>query len=228
MEEIKERIIKLLNVTTDRGATENEAMIAMSMATRLMIAHGIKQDELQQSEFVVEQSETTEVDYDWQEILAGAAGRLMGCTVLVTRGGGRKGFYYIGRRENHKAATDLWVFLVQQVERLYKVSMVPGMTQSMRANFRRTFKYACAVRVHNRATALIEEMKRGETPVFEGSTAVVVQNHFDKMKDEADEFLKKTGVQVGKARKRKAHRSGIGTAAGLMAGNSVQLRGVLR
>jgi len=228
-EEIKAKLIKLLNVTTDRGASEAEAATAMSMATRLMIAHGISQDELRQSAFVAGRSEQTQLDHDWQELCAGAAGELMGCVTIISTNRMTKdrGFYFVGRPENHKAAGDLFNYLADQVERFYKINLVPGMTQSARANFRRTFKFACASRVRHRAAQLVQEMKRGELKVSEGSTALVVQGHFDKLRDEADEFLKNT-VKLDKPKKARPRAGGIGTNAGLMAGNSVNLRGAIR
>ena len=227
-DEIKAKLFKLLNVTTDRGTSEAEAATAMSMATRLMIAHGISQDELRQSAFVAGRSEQTQLDHDWQELCAGAAGALVGCTTIIVtnRVTKERGFYFVGRPENHKAAGDLFNFLADQVERLYKVNLVPGMTQSARANFRRTFKFACASRVRHRAAQLVEEMKRGELSVGTGTNALVVQGHFDKLKEETDAFLAGT-VKLDKPKKQRPRAGGIGTNAGLMAGNVVNLRGAI-
>ena len=45
-ERVKEKIIKLLNVTRDRGASENEAMMAAERAAELMTHFDIEASEL--------------------------------------------------------------------------------------------------------------------------------------------------------------------------------------
>ncbi len=227
-EAIKEKIVKLLNLARDKGASEAEAATAMAMATRLMLTHGIQESELQQSKAVAGRSELTEADTDWQKVLAQAAGKLFGCMTLFSRSlNGAPAFFYIGRPENHDAAKLTFEYLCDQVERLYKTSLPRGMTQRDRANYRRTFKYACAGRVYYRAEALVEEMKRGQHLEGTGGTALVVQGYFDKLDDEVDEFLAKTGMNIRTSRA-KPRRAGLGTAAGQQAAESVNLRSALK
>ncbi len=229
-ETIKAKIAKMLAIAKDRGASEAEAATAMSMATKMMLLHGIQEAELQQSQEIAGRSENTELDRDWQEVIAQAAGDLFGCMTLLTRDRikGTPCFYYIGRPENHDAAKQTFNYLLDQVERLYKAGLPRGMVQSQRAQFRRTFKYACACRIGHRARELVEEMKRGEhTQEVLGGTALVVQGYFDKLADEVDEFLKSTGMQV-RMKRAKPRAAGNGTAAGLAAGNAVNLRSALR
>lgn len=227
MEDIKTKIVKLLNLAKDRGASENEAATAMAMATRLMIAHGIKESELQQSKAVAGRSEKTELDRDWQEILAHCAGNLFGCMTLFLKSDGKPMFYYIGRPENHDAAKQTFNYLCDQVESLYKTSLPRGMSQRDRANYRRTFKYACATRIYHRADLLIDEMKRGEhSREITGGTALVVQGYFDKLADEVDDFLKKSGMTI-RTKRSKPRAAGLGTLAGNQAGHAVNIRGAL-
>lgn len=227
-EEIKARIVKLLNLSRDRGASEAEAATAMTMATKMMLLHGIKESDLQTSKAVAGRSETTELERDWQEIIADISGKLFGCMTLLGKSlNGAPMFYYIGRPENHDAAKQTFNFLCDQVERLYKNGLPRGMSQRDRANFRRTFKYACASRIYHRGMGLIEEMKRGEhTQDVAGGTALVVQGYFDKLADEVDEFLKKAKMNI-RMKKSKPRATGLGSAAGHAAGNAVNLRGAL-
>lgn len=229
---IKEKILKLLNVKREHGSSEAEVNFAMAAASKLMLAHGISQSELHQSQAVAGRSETTEVDTDWQKVLAHCAGNLFGCMTLFSRSSssGAPVFYYIGRPENHDAAKQTFNYLCDQVERLYKISLPRGMTQRDRANYRRTFKYACANRVYHRADGLIAEMKRGEMTLeghAAGSTALVVQGYFDKLSDEVDEFLKKTNMTIRTIQPKVRH-AGLGTAAGRSAAESVNLRSTLK
>lgn len=200
----------------------------MAAASKLMLMHGIQQSELMQSKSVAGRSETTEIDTDWQKVAADAAGKLFGCMTLFSksRTNGIPVFYYVGRPDNHDAARQTFSYLCDQIERLYKNALPRGMTQKDRANFRRTFKYACAHRVYVRAVALVQEMSEQGTGE-EGGTALVVQNHFDKLADEVDTFLKDSGVNIRMVRP-KRRSAGLGTAAGFVAGDAVNLRGTLK
>jgi len=227
---MKVKVAKMLAIARDRGASEAEAATAMSMATKMMLLHGIKEAELQTSQEIAGRSENVELDRDWQEIIAQAAGNLFGCMTLLTRDRikGTPCFYYVGRPENHDAAKQTFNYLLDQVERLYKAGLPRGMVQSARAQFRRTFKYACACRIAHRARELVEEMKRGEhTTEVSGGTALVVQGYFDKLADEVDAFLASTGMKI-RTKQARPRASGNGTAAGLAAGNAVNLRSALR
>jgi len=227
-EQIKLKIAKLLNLARDKGASENEAATAMAMATKLMLMHGIAETDMHQSKTFADKSTTFEVDRDWMEVLVQASGKLFGCMTLKTKN--REGatvFYFIGRPDNHDAAIATYQFLSDQVERLYKTSLPRGLTQKARAEYRRTFKYACAVRVYHRAEDLIAEMSSKDNVAATGTTALVVQGHFEKLADEVDEFLKHTGMKIRVTRAR-PRSGGSGTMAGRMAGDSVNLRGTIR
>jgi len=229
-ESMKVKIAKMLAIAKDKSASEAEAATAMTMATKMMLLHGIKEAELQQSQEIAGRSENTELDRDWQEVLAQAAGDLFGCMTLLTRDRikGTPCFYYVGRPENHDAAKQTFNYLLDQVERLYKNGLPRGMKQGDRAKYRRTFKYACACRIGHRARQLVEEMKRGEhIQEVSGANALVVQGYFDKLADEVDAFLKSAGMQI-RMKKAKPRSAGIGTAAGYAAGNAVHLRSALR
>lgn len=229
-ETMKIKIAKMLAIAKNRGASEAEAATAMSMATKMMLLHGIQEAELQESQSIAGRSENTELDRDWQEICAHAAGNLFGCMTLFTKDSisGAPVFYYIGRPENHDAAKQTFNYLLDQIEGLYKAGLPRGMNQRDRANFRRTFKYSCASRVYHRAAELVAEMKRGEhTKEVVGGTALVVQGYFDKLKDEVDEFLKNVGMKI-RTKQSKPRAFGLGTASGAAAGNAVNIRSALR
>lgn len=227
---MKVKIAKMLAIAKDRGASEAEAATAMSMATKMMLLHGIREAELQTSNEVAGRSENTELDRDWQEIIAHASGNLFGCMTLFSKDKikGTPVFYFIGRPENHDAAKQTFNYLLDQVEGLYKAGLPRGLSQAHRANYRRTFKYSCASRIYHRAGELVEEMKRGEhTQEVSGGTALVVQGYFDKLADEVDAFLASTGMKI-RTKRSKPRSFGLGTAAGNAAGNAVNIRSALR
>ena len=109
-------------------------------------------------------------------------------------------YYIIGRQENREAAIKLFVYLHRQIEIWYKSYLQPGLTQSARAEFRRTFKYAAAMRLLGRGVEYIDSLKGDQSQVAVGHTALVVTNYFSEELLEAEKFLEKQGIKL-KSRK---------------------------
>jgi hypothetical protein len=196
----------------------------------MMARHGIDQASLGGAEAKAKIGDRiTQNFYPHQTILASAAATLYGCRPITYRTGSKHtGLEFIGRPENIGAAEDTFFWLMSQVENLYKDALLArtGMTQKQRSEFRKTFKEHCALRVFQRAKALIEEMQRNEQAASStGSTALVVRGHFEKLAAEVEDVMK--GMQLRAARPR-VIRHGSGSAAGYAAGDRVQLRKEIR
>ena len=58
-------------------------------------------------------------------------------------------------------------------------------------------------------------------------TRAELKGYFDKLADEVDNFLKKTGMNI-RVKRSKPRSAGLGTAAGRVAGDNVNLRSALR
>ena len=221
-EAILERIQKLLALANDKAATENEAATAMKMAMGLMARHNIEQSQLVDKKAAGVKEREIKIERDWWVQICGAAAKLYNCRHIRY---GTELIRFVGEPTNIEAALMTTKFLEDQVERLYVSSLPPGMTQSDRAKYRRTFKFACATRVNQRAWALMEELRESETAAQEatGSTALVVASMMDQQLAKADEFLAQKYGRLLKA-KTTARKSGSGTRAGLAAGDQVNLR----
>ena len=150
--------------------------------------------------------------------LANAAAYLYGCTAIFWKSG-KHGFAFVGRPDNTDAAEQTHLWLITQVDKLYKLHLTPGMTQRDRAEFRRTFKVACACRVAARAAELVRNPLMIAADIK--STALVVGDYFKQLKAENAIVLQEIGTRKSRAR---GLRSGSGTEAGLRAGDQVQLR----
>lgn len=197
----KERIKKLLNMTTENGCTEDESESAMRMAAGLATRIGIELESLRQSEPTAAQRKAIRKglnqEFKIHQVLAAqAAAVLYGCDIYVYDQG-KGGLYFIGREENVELTEQTSFWLMRQVELLYKQSLPKGMTQKARAEFRKTFKAACANRIHWRAVGLMKEMKENNQAAqsASGSNALVVQGYFDQLAQENRDYFKPTPEQ---------------------------------
>lgn len=222
-EAVVDRIKKLLRIgQVNSGATENEAAVAMQMASALMLKHGLEVnlDDDNKVEGAV-QGEFTKYDNDWQLQCAAAVGYLYSSRYVYKSGA--KWVAFVGRPDNIAAAQHTWSYLCAEVERLYKRNLPKGMSQEDRANFRRTFKFACARRLAARAWAIMEELRQDDVKAIAatGSRALVIVQSIDAQLAEADAMLKEAGTKIVK---HKPRADGLGTTMGRQAGNEVQLQ----
>lgn len=207
------------------GATEDEAANAMAMAMTLMAKFGI-QVSLEDGEDVnpVWGAATERDNYmSWHNECAGAAAVLYSARHMVVTGPNGYQFQFAGRPDNVGAAEVTFLWLCEQVEALYKEALPVGLSKKTRAELRRTFKYACSIRVRGRAWRMMQELKQNDQLAIAstGSTALVVQKHDETLTKEADGLIEE--VTGGKTLVVKPKKAGIGTKLGLDAGNRVQL-----
>lgn len=204
MEEIakaKAKIAKLMNMTVANGCSEDEQETAMAMAAAIATRLGIELASVQAAGAEPTKRKATKKAFnqEWKvhQVLAfQAAAKLYGCD-LYTYSNGKGGCYFVGREENIDLAEQTAFWLMRQVELLYKQNLPRGLTQSARAEYRRTFKAACAYRVNERAQKLMWEMRTNNATAQEatGSTALVVQDYFKTLAQENADFFAPTAEQ---------------------------------
>jgi hypothetical protein len=217
MSAIHDKIRKLLAVAHG-NANEAESEVAMKMAATLMAKHQITQDELGVTKEDVMEGDLFEMSDKWQFHAAHAAGVLYGATPVRTRDFGWVGF--VGRPSNINAAQDTMAYIVVQVEALYKAALPKGLTKRARAEFREDFKKACALRVYQRCLKIVDDLRR-EKDAVKGVNALVVQDHFKKMKEENEAFLSdRPPLKPSKALLTKQR---IGSFVGHKAGDLVEI-----
>lgn len=207
------------------GATEDEAANAMAMAMTLMAKFGIQVSLEEGEDSSPGWSDVTERDnyLMWHNECAGAAAVLYSCRHLIITTPNGKAFQFAGRPDNIDAAMVTFNWLCDQVEALYKEALPSGLSKKTRAELRRTFKYACAVRVRGRAWRMMQELRQNDQLALAstGSTALVVQTHDDTLVKEAESLINE--ASGGKTLMVRPKKAGIGTKLGLEAGNRVQL-----
>jgi len=188
----KTRIAKLLKMTVENGCSEDEAANAMRMAAGLAVKIGIELDAVRPAGApkpkIVEKRKYTMMKV-YESFCAEAAAVLYGVDCYAPNYG-KHGWWFTGREENVELAEQTMLWLVQQVEQLYKQTLPRGLSKRDRANFRGSFKDACGKRIYHRSVRLMRDMKTNERDAQSatGSTALVVANHFETLRLEIKEF----------------------------------------
>jgi hypothetical protein len=192
MSNIHNKLTALLNMTVERGATEDEAETAMRLAAALAAKHNIdlasiNKDAAKKAK-IMSKRNRDEISFH-QMYCAQAAADLMGVRFYVYNDG-KRGFEFIGREELVASAEQMMFWLFRQVEAIYKESLPKGLSQRERAEFRKTFKAACALRVRQRALALMRDLKTNSAAatIATGHNALVVAGYFDTLKEEIADF----------------------------------------
>lgn len=205
------------------GATEEEAASAMAMAMALMTKYGIDQSQLAGAEDEpIVKGNWSDADFlKWHLYTAQAAAFLYYCKTLQIPGKYKR-IQFIGKASNIQAAEMTFLWINDQVERLYKENLIPGLPKSTRAELRRTFKMACALRVRTRAWNIMQAMANDDALAIEmtGSTALVVKSHMEQEQAKTAAFVDAMNLKPAIYR---SNKSGIGTQMGFRAGDQVQL-----
>ena len=209
MTDIHSKISHLLELANN-NPSEDEAANAMDMARKLMMKYNIDQRDLG-TVSSVDYGEAHTLDRDYFKLL-GSAVKIMTGVSMVTFSNDT--FKMAGTKVNVQIAHQLLLFLAEQVESLYKIYLPKGMSKRDRANYRKDFKRACAVRIVDRCN----RARFHDSPVT-GRELVVIQQELEK---EVEAFLSSKGVRIGKPM---AIRFGSrGGRDGVMAGDTAALQ----
>lgn len=223
---IREKIKALLTLAGNEGATEAEAATAMAKASALMAKYNIEvsADEETEDSTIRGKWVYTDKDFQWHYYCAEAAQYLYSCRFIWSRHRKAGGFQFVGRPDNIAAAELTYKWIVDQVQRLYKEHLPKGMEKWERAEYRRTFKAACAVRVRARAWHIVSQLARDDTLAIEmtGSTALVVRSKQEQLFKEADDLINQDDTLRDNVPAPKTS-AGRGTRDGLAAGDQVKL-----
>lgn len=188
----KERLSKLLNMTVENGCSEDEAENAMRMAAGLAARIDISLDEVRpagEAKPTIKEKWKSVRMKVYESFCAMAAAELYGVE-CVAPNYGKDGYWFTGREENIDLAEQTMLYLVRQVEQLYKQALPKGLTKRARAEFRGSFKDACGERIYQRAIRLMRQMQTNETAAQEatGRNALVVASHFKQLRTEIRDY----------------------------------------
>lgn len=213
---IKERIAKLLALGRN-NSNEHEADAALRLAAKMMAEHGIKESDVSQSKII--QGSTLISDKIWKRTLASAASTLYGTSIIFN--GDFSEFSFVGSDAHNEASRETYLWLVDQVQFLYKNYPPKGLSVSDRAHHRKKFKDACANRIFVRAVLIMESLAQENIP----GTSLVVLAEVKQRFIENDAAVDAMGAKESKRHKTVAtvDRTSVSAAIGIRAGDSVEL-----
>lgn len=208
---IHEKIAKLLALST--SSNDGESAAAMALAQKLMMQHGIDQDQLHPTQKPkVGETQPEPVKADFQGIAGMAAAALYGCQVIFyAQGSQEKSIVFVGRESNREVAKATWSFFLLQIEAQYKADLPKGLTQKARAAFRVDYKLSMAHRMFARCQSY--------SPANPGTALVL---HKAGLVEEVESYLDKLGVRV-KASKPRSLKSLDAHIAGDAAGKRADI-----
>ena len=121
-ESVLNRIQKLLKMSTENGASENEAMLAADKAQKLLQEHNLSIADIKDdSQAEPMESEDVEVDRDlWKGYIRNATAKLYFCSIystmkLDTHYKRVKVITFVGRKSNRMVATEMCKYFINTV-----------------------------------------------------------------------------------------------------------------
>lgn len=217
-----EKVRKLLRLARNKGASENEANVAMAMAQKIMLEHDIADVEEAVEQIAVRGDwKSFKVSQNWQQMLVWAVSELYSCRSVFMQKTGQIRFY--GKQSSILVAADTLDWVNDQVNDLFKQALKAfqkeiadgaKLNDKVHTDFRTSFKEACALRICQRVKEIIAA-SRNQIP--EHMALVVI----DQAKAAADDLIKGDNVKKGRSMKM---RGGLGTGAGTKAGDMVKLK----
>jgi hypothetical protein len=165
-ESILNRIQKLLKMSTENGASENEAMLAADKAQKLLQEHNLSIADIKDdSQAEPMDSEDVEVDRDlWKGYIRNATAKLYFCKTyttmkLDTHYKKVKVITFVGRKSNRMVATEMCKYFINTVNRLADEEFreVPGSRASIN-KMAHAFKQGAASKLSSRLRKRYEEI----------------------------------------------------------------------
>ena len=165
-ESVLKRIQKLLKMSTENGASENEAMLAADKAQKLLQEHNLSIADIKDEDQVESMdSEDIEVDRDlWKGYIRDATAKLYFCKTYTTmkfdsRYKKVKVITFVGRKSNRMVATEMCKYFINTVDRLAdeEFKEVPGSRASIN-KMAHAFKQGAASKLSGRLRERYEEI----------------------------------------------------------------------
>ena len=157
-ESILNRIQKLLKMSTENGASENEAMLAADKAQKLLQEHNLSIADIKDdSQAEPMDSEDVEVDRDlWKGYIRNATAKLYFCKTYTTMKYDNnykrtKIITFVGRKSNRMVATEMCKYFINTIDRLAAEEFreVPGSRVSIN-KMAHAFKQGAASKLSSR------------------------------------------------------------------------------
>lgn len=226
MDKIIDKIRKLLTLAKDKGATEAEALAAMTKAHELLALHNLDIGEVATIKTAIEDGILREGGNkwghkDWMKYVAAGAADLNFCTYYFDKSGGTLEHHIIGRRDNVLAAQILTQYLIENVNALSLAYGLQFPTPQRETN-RRGFRIGAGMRLRQRCKQLRKDREERPTTTSSGTNLPALASLYVRSAEENERFLAERGVRL-EVRPGAKRRGGSALQAGALAANNIGL-----
>jgi len=225
-ESILNRIQKLLKMSTENGASENEAMLAADKAQKLLQEHNLSIADIKDdSQAEPMDSEDVEVDRDlWKGYIRNATAKLYFCTTyttmkLDTHYKRVKVITFVGRKSNRMVATEMCKYFINTVDRLAaeEFKEVPGNRAAIN-RMAHAFKQGAASKLSARLRERYEEIAPEYIPQGNPDGLPVLYKNEQKA---ITTWLEQKGIRLRSAKSRMSIRDRVAYSRGSEKGDGI-------
>lgn len=213
MNKIREKIRLLLNVTTDRGATENEAAVAISKAIQLLEKYNLAMSDIgtESPETKMDSEYMNGLHYKWENTLANSIARHNMCDFVNYDGK----CVIIGRAINIEVAREMFSWIATQITNMIYDYIGEKPPNISTVKWRNNFLWGATIRISTRISKLQAERHEKETEC----KALVLDRRTEAIEYRNNILFPGTRWRAGN----KKHTVGEGYRQGGEAGNKVRL-----
>ena len=225
-ESILNRIQKLLKMSIENGASENEAMLAADKAQKLLQEHNLSIADIKDdSQAEPMDSEDVEVDRDlWKGYIRNATAKLYFCTTYSTMKLDKhykkvKVITFVGRKSNRMVATEMCKYFINTVNRLADEEFreVPGSRAAIN-RMAHAFKQGAATKLSSRLRKKYEEIAPEYIPQGNPDGLPVL---YKNEQIAITKWLEQKGIKLRSARSSMSIRDRVAYSRGSEKGNGI-------
>ena len=191
IKKLTEKIQKLLNLSRDAGATENERATALKFATKLMDKHNI--NAIDAEEFENDPRDKGSVligSHPWKASVFDAIGTMYGCKMWRTKGPTGK-IFIIGTESVRNIVTLMGDYVIDSIEKESRYIPTSGKRAST------SFKNGAASGLYDQVHNIIEARKAGDEEIPE-EKALVLASFYETEQEKNDDFFASLGMTLQK------------------------------
>ena len=195
IKKLTEKIQKLLALSQNAGATENERATALKFANGLMDKYSISL--LDAETFENDPRERSSVligSHPWKATVYDAIGKMYGCLVWRTKGATGHVFV-VGTESIRNVVLLMGDYVVESIEREVRCISTSGKRAST------SFKVGASSGVHAQVSAIIRERDKGNDEL-PASKALVLASFYETEKEKNNEFFETLGMKLTKSPRR--------------------------
>jgi len=225
-ESVLNRIQKLLKMSIENGASENEAMFAADKAQKLLQEHNLSITDIKDdSQAEPIESEDVEVDRDlWKGYIRNATAKLYFCKTYTHVKLDKyykkvKIFTFVGRKSNRMVATEMCKYFIDTVDKLAEeeFKQVPGNRTTIN-KMAHAFKQGCASKLAKRLVDRYNEIVPDYIPQGNPDGLPIL---YKNEQQAITKWLEQKGIRLRSASSRMSVRDRVAYSRGSEKGSKI-------